>query len=83
MLTDIINGVRTIKVYAWEIPFYSLVNKFRNKMVQFTKKHEITESLMQGIGYTGGYVLGIAIFGYHYAMDREFNYEDSISAIGV
>ena len=38
---------------------------------------------MQGIGYTGGYVMGIAIFGYHYAMDREFNYEDSIAAIGI
>ena len=27
--------------------------------------------------------MGIGIFGYHYAMDREFNYEDSIAAIGI
>ena len=83
VLTDIINGIRTIKAYAWELPFYNLVNKFRSKMVIFTMKHELIESVMWGIGYTGGYVVGLSIFGYHYAMDREFNYEDSISAIGV
>ena len=29
IISDIINGIRTIKVYAWEIPFSKLVNKFR------------------------------------------------------
>ena len=38
---------------------------------------------MWGLGITGGYIMGIAIFGYHYAMDREFNYEHSIAAIGI
>ena len=38
---------------------------------------------MFGLSYTGGYIMGIAIFGYHYAMDREFNYEDSIAAISI
>ena len=38
---------------------------------------------MWGLGITGGYIMALVIFGYHYAMDREFNYEDSISAIGI
>ena len=29
IISDIINGIRTIKVYAWEIPFSKLVQKFR------------------------------------------------------
>ena len=29
IIIDIINGIRTIKVYAWEIPFADLVQKFR------------------------------------------------------
>ena len=44
VLSDIINGIRTIKAYAWETPFFKLVNKFRGKMVSYTAKHEITES---------------------------------------
>ena len=38
---------------------------------------------MWGLGTTGGYIMALAIFGYHYAMDREFNYEDSIAAISL
>ena len=44
VLSDIINGIRTIKACGWEIPFYNLVNKFRSKMVKNTAKHEVTES---------------------------------------
>ena len=44
VLSDIINGIRTIKAYAWEKPFYKLVEKFRNKMIVNYTKHEITES---------------------------------------
>ena len=29
IISDIINGIRTIKVYAWEIPFVKLVQKYR------------------------------------------------------
>lgn len=29
VISDIINGIRTIKVYAWELPFAKLVQKFR------------------------------------------------------
>ena len=83
VFSDIINGIRTIKAYGWETPFYNLVNKFRSKMVKNIAKHEITESLMWGLAITGGYIMALVIFGYHYAMDREFNYEDSIAAIGI
>ena len=83
VLSDIINGIRTIKAYAWEKPFYNLVEKFRNKMITNFQKHEVAESCMWGFGITGGYFVGIAVFGYHYAMDREFNYEESIAGIGI
>ena len=50
VLSDIINGIRTIKAYAWELPFYKLINKFRNKMVKYTFKLELLESIMWGVG---------------------------------
>lgn len=46
-------------------------------------KNELTESSMWGIGITGGYIMAIPIFGYHYAMGREFSYRDSLAAISM
>lgn len=83
VITDIINGIRTIKAYAWELPFLKLVNTYRKKMVKHTFASEVTESFMWGISGSGGYFMAIGMFGYHYAMNREFNYEDSLAIIGV
>lgn len=48
-ISDIINGIRTIKAYAWEIPFLNLVNKFRSKMLLNSAKNQLIESSMWGI----------------------------------
>ena len=82
-LSDVINGIRTIKAYAWELPFNKLINKFRSQMVKYRFKLEIVESFMWGIGLSSGYIMGMFIFIYHYHMDRKFNYEDSLAAIGI
>ena len=82
-LSEVINGIRTIKAYAWELPFYRLINRFRSQMVKYTIKLELIESFMWAIGSNGGYIMALFIFLYHYAMDRKFNYEDSIAAIGI
>ena len=82
-LSDVINGIRTIKAYAWELPFYKLINKFRSQMVKYTFKLELLESIMWGIGSSGGYLMALFMFLYHYEMDREFSYEHSIAAIGI
>ena len=37
VISDIINGIRTIKVYAWEVPFAKLVEKFR-----YNKNHYLS-----------------------------------------
>ena len=46
-------------------------------------KNELTESSMWGLGVSGGYIIAIPIFGYHYAMGREFSYQDSLAAISM
>lgn len=82
-ISDIVNGIRTIKAYAWELPFFNLVNKYRKKMVWNAYKSQSIESSMWGIAGCGGYIVGIPIFGYHFAMGRKFEYEDSLSAIAI
>ena len=82
-ITDIINGIRTIKAYAWELPFFKLVNKYRKKMVVTTIKNQTIESSMWGLTMGGGQIMSIAIFGYHYARGREFNYENSLASLAI
>ena len=43
----------------------------------------MTESSMWGFGISGGYIIAIPIFGYHYAMGRTFSYQDSLAAISM
>ena len=52
-------------------------------MVKYTFKLELLESIMWGIGSSGGYFMALFMFLYHYEMGREFSYEDSIAAIGI
>jgi len=49
-ISDIINGIKTIKAYAWELPFVKLVNKFRNKMVSHLFRSDLVESSIWGLG---------------------------------
>jgi ABC-type multidrug transport system fused ATPase/permease subunit len=80
IISDIINGIRTIKAYAWELPFFKLASKYRNNQVWNLFKNVTLESSMWGVTQGGGVICGIVIFGYHFLMGREFNYEDSIAA---
>ena len=52
-------------------------------MVRNIIKIELIESLMQGFRFAGGYVVALPIFGYHYLMDRELNYQESLTTLIV
>ena len=82
-ITDAINGIRTVKAYAWEVPFRNLINKFRKKMMQFSLKIETVEALLWGFSTNAGYLIALPIFGYHYAMGRKLDYEDSLVTISI
>ena len=38
---------------------------------------------MRGIGFAGGYMIGLPIFGYHYIMGGKFDYNDSLAIISI
>ena len=38
LLTDILNGIKVLKLYAWENAFMSKVNKIRECEIKFIKK---------------------------------------------
>ena len=38
---------------------------------------------MKGVGFAGGYLIGIPIYGYNYTIGRSFDYQDSLAAISM
>ncbi|CAI2362604.1 unnamed protein product [Moneuplotes crassus] len=83
VISDIVTGIRTIKCYAWEIPFEKLVSKWRRSQLAMLIRSHTVNAIGSGIFMNGGYVIAFAIFSYHWAMGREFSYERSLSAIAL
>jgi ABC-type bacteriocin/lantibiotic exporter with double-glycine peptidase domain len=83
VISDSINGIRTIKTYGWEIPFQRLIKNLRNSQLYLVLKSHFISSLGFGVFQNGGFLIAIAIFGYHYAMEREFSYSRSLSTIVI
>uniref|UniRef100_A0A1A9X4D6 Multidrug resistance-associated protein lethal(2)03659 n=1 Tax=Glossina brevipalpis TaxID=37001 RepID=A0A1A9X4D6_9MUSC len=52
MMTEILNGIQVIKMYAWEIPF--------SKMVQYCRQKEM--GIIRYVNYIRGVMLGFIIF---------------------
>ena len=63
--------------------FTKINNYYRKGMVKYLVKNEFTESSMRGLGFAGGYIIGLPIYGYHYAMGKAFIYQDSLAAISM
>jgi len=80
LILECINGIRTIKAYCWEEPYKNLINKWRNSQLGFLIKNHAMNSTGAGVFLNGGLVIAIVVFGYHYAMGREFVYSRSLSA---
>ncbi|CAI2363367.1 unnamed protein product [Moneuplotes crassus] len=83
VIADIINGIRTIKCYAWEVPFKNLVYKWRKSQLSMLIKNHIINAIGSGVFLSGGFAIALVIFSYHWGMDREFSYERSLSTIAL
>lgn len=83
VIYDYVNGARTIKTYGWETPFLNLIKKWRNLQLKYVGLSHIISAIGFGIFQNGGFLIAIAIFGYHYGMGREFSYSRSSSTIAI
>lgn len=83
ILSDAVNGIRTIKTYGWEIPFQKLILKVRDSQLGMIFRSHVVSSIGHGVFQNGGFLIAISIFGYHYGMGREFSYSRSLSTISI
>jgi hypothetical protein len=45
MVNEVLNGIKVIKLYAWEIPMEEVITRLRNKEIMFIKKAAFLRSL--------------------------------------
>ena len=83
LIKDIVNGIRTIKIYGWELPFQDLIKKYRNSQLLVLLKSHISNSTGNSIFQNGGLLMAIAIFGYHFGREKEFSYSRSLSTLAI
>lgn len=83
MISDAINGIRTIKAYAWEIPFRKIIFKWRRSQLGMLLRNHTAQAVGSGIFLNGGFVIAIVVFFYHWGMGRELDYARSLSTISL
>jgi ATP-binding cassette subfamily C (CFTR/MRP) protein 4 len=83
LVSDAINGIRTIKAYAWEIPYRNIIMKWRRSQLGMLIRNHIINAIGAGVFMNSGFVIAVVIFTYHWGMDREFDYASSLSTIAL
>ena len=78
MITDLINGIKTIKAYCWETIFYQKVKHYRDLQYQNMKNTAYLMSLAVPFLFWGGYILGSVLIGYHWGTGNKIEYSSAI-----
>ena len=80
-ITDIINGIKTIKAYCWEKIFYEKVEQARENQLKYIFKSHVVTCISLMFIMSSGYLMSIILFGYHWGVGRQITY--STSAISL
>ena len=65
--SELIDGIATVKSYAWENPFFALLLDLRSKEMECIKKSQTLRSVNQGLFYCIPWVAGFATFSVFWA----------------
>lgn len=83
LISDAVNGIRTIKAYAWEIPYKKIIIKWRKSQLGMLLRNHFINAIGSGVFMNGGFLIAVVMFTYHWGMDREFSYSKSLSTIAL
>lgn len=62
MVNEALNGIKVIKLYAWEIPMEEVITKLRNKEIMFIKKAAFLRSLSDMINNAAPFLARLNFF---------------------
>ena len=80
-ISEAINGIRTIKIFGWEYPYWDLIRKFRKLQVMYWAINHWIAAVGSSLFQNWGYFISFVIFGYHYLKGRDFELSETMFAI--
>ena len=82
-ITDIVNGIKTIKAYCWEHVFEQKVRDIRDIQLSYAKKIHYFMNFGSPVLFFGGYFVILTVISYHYGIGRKLEYSSSIVLISL
>lgn len=61
-ISEIIDGIATVKSYAWELPFFKMITKLRNKEIKQITKAQTIRSANQSVLFFNSSLAGFLTF---------------------
>ncbi|KAI7696126.1 Multidrug resistance-associated protein 1 [Sarcoptes scabiei] len=75
VINELLNGIRVIKLYAWEIPFIKKVDSIRSKEIEYLKKIAYLHSTTSFLWTCAPFMVSFVTFGI-YVLSSETNVLD-------
>ncbi|RNA33218.1 multidrug resistance-associated 1 isoform X1 [Brachionus plicatilis] len=71
ILNEVLNGIKVIKFYGWEISFQNMINKIRNNELKVLKKASLIFSFLNfTIGFTAFMITFVSLLTYIYIDEK-------------
>ena len=83
IITDIINGIKTIKAYRWEKIMERKVKKYRDLQLKNIKSYYIFISIGSVVLFSSGYIFVLVVLLYHWGTERKLEYSSSVVLMSV
>lgn len=83
IITDIINGIKTIKAYRWERIMERKVKKYRDLQLKNIKSYYIFISIGSVVLFSSGYIFVLVVLLYHWGTERKLEYSSSVVLMSV
>lgn len=82
-ITDAVSGIKTIKTECWEEIYAKRINEHKRRQSKFTAGTLTIISFGLSFFKNGGLIIAFVIFGYHYAMGRQFEYSTTLATLTI
>jgi len=73
MVNEVLNGIKVIKLYAWEPPMEKVITKLRNKELSLIRKSAFLRTLSDMLNSAVPFLVALSTFATYVLIDPEKN----------